>query len=333
MTMEERAEYHKKRQAAYAANKASTGPPTTEKDKGVAAPQETLVDRVPIDAISAMAIPVTQAPPGSVIHSILASNSKKKETESVTTPDGRVFTTDVNNANFKYQVRNYDTILSTGSLVDGGANGGLTGSDMRCIEMTLAKADVSGIAENDLTDLGIGTFAALIETTEGEIIGLFSQYADYGTGKSVHSSSQMRDFGLDVNDVARRYHDGLQRIVTPEGHAIPLKIRNGLAYMDMRPPTDETLATIPQVMFTADMPWDPSKVDDEYNDWGELPDPPGLTDTGDEIFFDRDQEIDRLCQSIEFMIEDTERDRKINILGIEQQKEKAEKLRPNFGWL
>jgi hypothetical protein len=39
---------------------------------------------------------------------------------------------------------------------------------------------VSGIADNDLTDLGIGTFATLIETTEGEIVGLFSQYADYG---------------------------------------------------------------------------------------------------------------------------------------------------------
>jgi hypothetical protein len=112
--------------------------------------------------------------------------------------------------------------------------------------------------------------------------------------------------------------------------------------MGMRPPTDEVLATIPQVMFTADMPWDPSKVDDEYYDWGDLPDPPednfiyvdqGLTGTGDEIFFDRNQEIDRLCQSIEFMIEDTEHDHKINSLGIKQQKEKAEKLRPNFGWL
>jgi hypothetical protein len=56
--------------------------------------------------------------------------------------------------------------------------------------------------------------------------------------KSVHSSSQMRDFGLDVNDIARRCHGGLQRIVAPEGHVMPLKIRNGLACMDMRPPTN-----------------------------------------------------------------------------------------------
>jgi hypothetical protein len=152
----------------------------------------------------------------------------------------------------------------------------------------------------------------------------------------------MRDFGLDVNDIARRYHGGLQRIAAPEGHVIPLKIRNGLAHMDMRPPTDEELARIPQVMFTADMPWDPSKIEDEHDDCGDLPDPPednficvdqGLTDTCDEIFFDREQEIDRLCRSVEFEIEETERGREMNNLSVKQQKEKATKLRPNFGWL
>jgi hypothetical protein len=343
MTFDERAEHHKKRQAAYAANKASTGPQTTpENAPGVTSPDATIVDRVPTDVMSVLTTPVAPAPPGSVIRNILSSNSKKKQTESVTTPDGKVYTREANNVTLKYQVRNYETILATGSLVDGGANGGLAGSDMRRIEMTLAKADVSGIADNDLKDLGIGTFAALIETTEGEIVGLFAQYADYGIGKSVHSSSQMRDFGLDVNDVSRRHHGGLQRIVTPEGHVIPLKIRNGLAYMDMRPPTDEELARTPQVMFTADIPWDPAKVDDEYDDWGDLPDPPednfiyvdhGLTDTGDEIFLDRDQEIDRLCRSVEFMIEDHEREHTVTNMNIKQRNAKAAALRPNFGWL
>jgi hypothetical protein len=55
---------------------------------------------------------------------------------------------------------------------------------------------------------------------------------------------------------------------------MPLKIRNGLACMDMRPPIDEELARIPQGMFTADIAWDPAKVDDECDDWGDPPDPP-----------------------------------------------------------
>ena len=128
--------------------------------------------------MSVVTTPPTPAPPGSVIRSILSSNSKKKKTESVTTPDGRVFTRECNNVNFKHQIRNCETSLAAGSLVDGGANGGLAGSDMRRIEMTLAEADVSGIGDADLTDLAIGTFAAVIETTDGEIVGLFSQHAD-----------------------------------------------------------------------------------------------------------------------------------------------------------
>jgi hypothetical protein len=252
MTWEEKQEHYKKRYASInAAINRAKNQPQSAKDETVNEQkldqQEQVVDRVPTEIMSVVTTPPTPAPPGSVIRSILSSsNSKKKKTESVTTPDGRVFTRECNNVNFKYQIRNYETSVATGSLVDGGANKGLAGSDMRRIEMTLAKADVSGIGDADLTDLAIGTFAAVIETTDGKIVGLFSQCADYGIGKSVHSSSQMRDFGLDANDVARRYHGGLQRIATPEGHVVPLKIRNGLACMDMRPPTDEELARIPQ---------------------------------------------------------------------------------------
>ena len=113
-------------------------------------------------------------PPGSVICSVLSANSKKKQQiESVTTPDGRAFTRECNNVNFKCQIRNYETKTNAGSPVDGGANGGLAGSDVRRIEMTLAKANVSGIADDDPKDQGIGTFAAVIETPDGEIVGLF----------------------------------------------------------------------------------------------------------------------------------------------------------------
>jgi hypothetical protein len=89
MTFDEQAEHHhKKRQGAYQANKASTGPSTTsssEKEKSVAAQEQQVVDRVPTDVMSVVTTPTTPALPGSVIRSrILATNSKKKQTESVT---------------------------------------------------------------------------------------------------------------------------------------------------------------------------------------------------------------------------------------------------------
>ena len=98
MTYEERAEHHKKRQAAYEANKANTAPPPSNPTSETVVreqQQEQVVDRVPTDVMSTVTTPATPAPPGSVIRSILASNSRKKASESITTPDGRVFTRDV----------------------------------------------------------------------------------------------------------------------------------------------------------------------------------------------------------------------------------------------
>jgi hypothetical protein len=91
--------------------------------------------------------------------------------------------------------------------------------------------------------------------------------------------------------------------------------------MDMHPPTNEETA----------IPWDPAKVDEECDNWGDLPDPPednfnclgrGSTNTGDENFLDRDQEIDRLCHSIKFMIEDHEQELVVDNSNIRQQKER-----------
>ena len=77
---------------------------------------------------------------------------------------------------------------------------------MRRVSTLRGRRDAQhSLADDDPKDQGIGTFAAVIETDDGEIVGLFSQCANCGIGKSVHSSVQMRDFGLDVNDVARKH--------------------------------------------------------------------------------------------------------------------------------
>ena len=53
-------------------------------------------------------------------------------------------------------------------------------------------------------------------------------------------------------------------IVTHEGYAIPLHIRNGLFYMDMSPASDEDMDTYPHVFIKADAPWNPDNVDEEF---------------------------------------------------------------------
>ena len=52
--------------------------------------------------------------------------------------------------------------------------------------------------------------------------------------------------------------------MTPDGYIVPLSVRDGLAYMDMHPPTDHELEHLPHVYFTAEMPWDPRVLDNEF---------------------------------------------------------------------
>ena len=120
--------------------------------------------------------------------------------------------------------------------MDNGANGGMAGDDVLITAYhDHDRAQVMGIAGNSLDDLRIVTAAGFIESTEGTVIGIFHQYAHHGRGKSIHSISQMQDFGVHVGCTSKK-KNGMQRAVTPDGWIIPLHIRNSLAYMDMRPP-------------------------------------------------------------------------------------------------
>ena len=67
-------------QAAYIANQAKlpTQPTKDADTKQEQEKEEKVVNKVPTDMMSAVMIPATLAPPGSVIRSILSANSKKK---------------------------------------------------------------------------------------------------------------------------------------------------------------------------------------------------------------------------------------------------------------
>jgi hypothetical protein len=226
----------------------------------------------------------------------------------------------------------------TGSLVDGGANGGLAGSDCRVIETSLDTVDVIGIAENILPSLPLGTCAGRCLSTQGPVIVLLHQYALHGGTQSTHSIAQMRAFGLLVDECPRA-HGGFQRIVTPEGYILPLAIRGGLPYLDMRYPTDAEMDRLPQVALTADMPWNPYLGDNEFAFEGDryvdadetLPDEFGiidghLTDHGE--YFEGlpyiDERVDCLCEKLE---------RFAQKVGLSPHERDFEALRPLFGWV
>ena len=134
---------------------------------------------------------------------------------------------------------------------------------MRIMETTDRHAEVVGIGEHTISNVPLSTVAGVVTTTDGDAVAIFHQYAHHGKGKTIHSVSQLEHFGLDVNDRSLKVRNGKQRIVTPDGHVIPLHIRDGLAYLDMHPPTDDELATLPHIVCTSDVEWDPKVLDNE----------------------------------------------------------------------
>jgi len=180
--------------------------------------------------------------------------------------------------------------LGESSLVDQGANGGLAGEDIRVIEHTLCKADISGINNHTVVGLPIVTAAGVVQTLAGPVCLILHQYALIGKSKSIHSSVQMECHDILVDKRSRKLRKGGQQcLTTVEGCKIPLHIRRGLPYMDMHPPSDHELGTLPHVVLTSDTDWNPTKADNEIktNDvWFDAIEsqPPGTQDYGDTKF-------------------------------------------------
>ena len=169
------------------------------------------------------------------------------------------------NAHVRYSVSNAHTRLhKEDSLVDQGANGGIAGNNVRVMDHTFNTANVTGIEDHTVRGLPIGTVAGLVQTHKGKAILILHQYAIYGKGKTIHSSAQLEHYGNDVCDKSRKV-GGKQRITTLDGYVIPLQIRDGLPYFNMKPPTDNDLDIYPHIILTSDSDWDPTILDNEID--------------------------------------------------------------------
>ena len=148
-----------------------------------------------------------------------------------------------------------------GSLVDRGANGGLSGSDVTILSRSSRKCTVTGIDSHELQGLDVVQCAALVETNHGIVNLIMNEYACYGKGNTIHSSGQIEWFKNSVDDrsvqVGRK-----QRIRTIDGYAMPLTCRGGLMYLSiLGKPTDKDLERYPAVHLTGPHDWDPSVLD------------------------------------------------------------------------
>jgi hypothetical protein len=127
------------------------------------------------------------------------------------------------------------------------------------------------VASVTTTSIPIVTAGAVARSQRGDVILIMHQYAYHPQqGRSIHSSCQLESFANDVNDKSIHIPGGLQCIQTVDGYVFPLSIRDGLPYLGMRPCTDVEYESLPHVILTSDVDWDPQVLDfdiDDNDDW------------------------------------------------------------------
>ena len=152
------------------------------------------------------------------------------------------------------------------ALADRGANGTVIGSDMRIIFRVVGRSvDITGLADHKVNDTAIVCAGGVVRTQLGEVIVILNQAAYLGKGKTIISCGQMEHYGIDVDDKSVRV-GGKQRIKTPDGYVMPLELKNGLPFLDIRPYTDEEFDQLPHVVLTSDAEWDPRVLDYAHKD-------------------------------------------------------------------
>ena len=166
--------------------------------------------------------------------------------------------------NIIYKVKSYDTSHSS-SLVDRGANGGIAGHDVRIIERLHRCVDIQGIDNHQLNDIPIVTASGVTKSQRGDIIVVLHQYAYIGKGTSIHSSAQIEFYKNFVDDRAIKI-GGKQLIQTVDGYTIPLNIKGALPRMALRPYSDKEWNSLPHVILTSEVEWDPSVLDLDIDD-------------------------------------------------------------------
>ena len=105
----------------------------------------------------------------------------------------------------------------------------------------------------------------MVSTQKDKVIAIMHQYAYVGKGKTIHSCGQLEAHKQVVHDKSIKV-GGLQCIQTLDGYFIPLNICQGLPYMTIRPYTDQEWETLPHVILTADLDWDPPILDHEQEE-------------------------------------------------------------------
>jgi hypothetical protein len=208
--------------------------------------------------------------PPSNIQKVLSNDSNHKNTKPDTAGqkeivvDGTCYWA-VNVVCF-YTISSMHHTTASWSLFDHSANGGIAGDDVHIIECTMPTVNVHGIDNHEVTGIPIVTDRGVVKTQHGPVITILLQYAYLGSGKTIHSATQLEHYQNDVNDHSIKVNGELQCILTLDGYVIPINNVGGLCYISMCPYTDDEWDHLPHVILMSDLDWDPTVLDHTLDD-------------------------------------------------------------------
>jgi hypothetical protein len=154
------------------------------------------------------------------------------------------------------------------SLIDQGANGGITGIDTRVIECHPHRSvDIGSIDNHEITtSIPIVTAGAVARSQPGDVILIMRQCAYHPQqGRLIHSPCQLESLANDGND--KFIHIPGE---TVDCYVFTLSIQDGLPYFGMRPYMDVEYESPPHVILTRDVDWNQRLLDfdnDDDDDW------------------------------------------------------------------
>jgi hypothetical protein len=158
------------------------------------------------------------------------SNGKPLPPGDICRVTSKLSTYHINLAHIEYWVSLHDSLTTKSlSLIDCCVNGGFTGEDVLIIYWTNCTFDIEGIDNQNVNDIGDGTFGGVVQTQRGPVMAIMNQYALLGKKASIHSPCQSEWYTNDVNEKSIYVPGGLQQITTLEGYTITLTIKDGFS--------------------------------------------------------------------------------------------------------
>ena len=137
---------------------------------------------------------------------------------------------------------------------------------MRKIQPHGGSIHLNGIDDHTVRDLSLIQAGAYVRTQAGPVILIVNQGAHMPDGKTILSPGQMEHFGWTIDDKSPALNGGTASISSIEGYKMPLTFRHGLAYLRLRPYTDEEWKSLPKVFATSPDEWDPRCLDTNVSD-------------------------------------------------------------------